>query len=46
MENLTVEEALEQLLSHTEVIQETETVSLLKSKGRILAEDIKAELDI
>ena len=45
MENLTVEEALEQLLSHTEVIQETETVSLLKSKGRILAEDIKAELD-
>ena len=45
MENLTVEEALEQLLSHTEVIQETETVSLLKSKGRILAEDIKSELD-
>ena len=45
MENLTVEEALEQLSSHTEVIQETETVSLLKSKGRILAEDIKAELD-
>ena len=45
MENLTVEAALEQLLSNTKVIQETETVSLLKSKGRILAEDIKAELD-
>ena len=35
LENLTVEEALEQLLSHTEVIQETETVSLLKSNWTI-----------
>lgn len=45
MENITVEEALEQLMRHTEVIQETEKVPLLEGRGRILAEDIKAERD-
>lgn len=45
MENLTVEEALEQLLDHTEVIRDVEKVSLLEAKGRILAEDVSAELD-
>ena len=45
MENLTVEEALEQLLCHTKEIEETEEVSLLLARGRILAKDEKAEFD-
>ena len=45
MENLTVEEALEQLLCHTKEIKETEEVSLLLARGRILAKDEKAEFD-
>lgn len=45
MENLTVEQALEQLLKYTKVIEETEEVSLLDARGRILAEDMTAELD-
>ena len=45
MENLKVEDAIEQLLIHTRIIQETETVDLLSTRGRILAEDMKAELD-
>ena len=44
-ENLTVEEALEQLLCHTKEIEETEEVSLLLARGRILAKDEKAEFD-
>lgn len=34
MENLTVEEALEQLLCHTKEIEETEEVSLLFGKRK------------
>ena len=45
MENLTVEEALEQLLCHTKEIEETEEISLLLVRGRILAKDEKAEFD-
>lgn len=45
VENLRVEEAVEQLLLHTKVIQEAETVPLLQARGRIAAEDIKAEID-
>lgn len=45
VENLRVEEAIEQLLLHTKVIQEVESVSLLQARGRILAEDMKAERD-
>ena len=45
MENLTVEQALEQLLYYTRRIEETETVSLLSARGRVLAEDMKADLD-
>lgn len=45
MENLTVEQALEQLLHYTRKIEETEKVSLLCARGRILAEDMAAELD-
>ena len=45
LENLKVEDAIEQLLIHTRIIQETETVDLLSTRGRILAEDMKAELD-
>lgn len=45
MENLTVEEALEQLLCHTKEIQETEQVSLLLARGRILANDERAKFD-
>lgn len=45
LENLRVEEAVEQLLAHTKEIQEAETVSLLSARGRILAEDMKAEID-
>ena len=45
MENLTVEEALEQLLCHTKEIEETEEISLLLARGRILAKDEKAEFD-
>lgn len=46
MENLTVEEALEQLLCHTKEIEETEEVSLLLARGRILAKDEKQSLII
>ena len=45
LENLKVEDAIEQLLIHTRIIQETETVDLLSARGRILAEDMKAGLD-
>ena len=45
LENLRVEEAIEQLLKHTKEVQEAETVSLLSARGRILAEDMKAERD-
>lgn len=45
MERLTVEQALEALLEHTKVIEETETVSLLQACGRVLAKDMIAGFD-
>ena len=45
MDNLTVEQALEALLEHAKVIEETETVSLLQACGRVLAKDMIAGFD-
>lgn len=45
MEKLTVEQALEALLEHTKVIEETETVPLLQTCGRVLAKDMIAGFD-
>ena len=45
MEKLTVEQALEALLEHTKVIEETETVPLLQACGRVLAKDMIAGFD-
>ena len=45
MEKLTVEQALEALLEHTKVIEETETVLLLQACGRVLAKDMIAGFD-
>ena len=45
MEKLTVEQALEALLEHTKVIEETETVPLLQACGRVWAKDMIAGFD-
>ena len=45
MDNLTVEQALEALLTHSKIIEETEVVSILQARGKVLAEDMTAELD-
>ena len=45
MDNLTVEQALEALLAHSKIIEETEKVPLLQARGKVLAEDMVAELD-
>ena len=45
MEKFTVEQALEALLEHTKVIEETETVPLLQTCGRVLAKDMIAGFD-
>lgn len=45
MEKLTVEQALEALLEHTKVMEETETVPLLQACGRVLAKDMIAGFD-
>ena len=45
MDNLTVEQALEALLTHSKIIEETEVVSILQARGKVLAEDMMAELD-
>lgn len=45
MEKFTVEQALEALLEHTKVIEETETVPLLQACGRVLAKDMIAGFD-
>lgn len=45
MDNLTVEQALEALLAHSKMIEETEKVPVLQAWGKVLAEDMVAELD-
>lgn len=45
MDNLTVEQALEALLTHSKIIEETEVVPILQARGKVLAEDMVAELD-
>ena len=45
MDNLTVEQALEALLAHSKIIEETEVVPVLQARGKVLAEDMVAELD-
>ena len=45
MDNLTVEQALEALLAHSKMIEETEKVPVLQARGKVLAEDMVAELD-
>ena len=42
MEHLTLEQAVDILLQKTEKIEDTEEVSLLDARGRVLAEDIAA----
>lgn len=45
MEGISVEQALELILEHTNVITETEEAELLQASGRILAQDMKAAFD-
>lgn len=45
MDIISVEEAVELILGYTKEIKETETVGLLDCLGRILAEDMVAEMD-
>ena len=40
MEGISVEQAVEQILQHTPVINETEETELNKAGGRILAQDM------
>ena len=42
MEGISVEQAMEQILQYTPVINETEEVELNKAGGRILAQDMVA----
>lgn len=46
MEGISVEQAMEQILQYTPVINETEEVELNKAGGRILAQDMVANLTI
>lgn len=45
MEGISVEQAMEQILQYTPVINETEEIELDKTGGRILAQDMVAEFD-
>ena len=45
MEGISVEQAMEQILQYTPVINETEEVELNKAGGRILAQDMVAEFN-
>ena len=45
MEGISVEQAMEQILQYTPVINETEEVELNKAGGRILAQDLVAEFN-
>lgn len=45
MEGISVEQAVEQILQHTPVINETEETELNKAGGRVLAQDMVAEFD-
>ena len=45
MEGISVEQAVEQILQHTPVINETEETELNKAGGRILAQDMVAGFD-
>lgn len=45
MEGISVEQAMEQILQYTPVINETEQVELNKAGGRILAQDMVAEFN-
>ena len=40
MEGISVEQAVEQILQHTPVINETEETELNKAGGRVLAQDM------
>ena len=44
MEGISVEQAVEQILQHTPVINETEETELNKAGGRILAQDMVARV--
>ncbi len=45
MQEITLEQATEQVLQHTEPVTEVEEVALLDAPGCILAQDMKAEFD-
>ena len=45
MEGISVEQAMEQILQYTPVINETEEIELNKAGGRILAQDMVAEFN-
>ena len=45
MEGISVEQAVEQILQHTPVINETEETELNKAGGRVLAQDMVAGFD-
>lgn len=45
MEGISVEQAVEQILQHTSVINETEETELNKAGGRVLAQDMVAGFD-
>lgn len=45
MEGISVEQAVEQILQHTPVINETEETELNKAEGRVLAQDMVAGFD-
>ena len=46
MEGISVEQAVEQILQHTPVINETEETELNKAGGRVLAQDMVQGLTI
>ena len=45
MENVEIEQAQELILERTKILQETELVGILDAGGRILAQDMTAEID-
>ncbi len=45
MENVEIEQAQKLILERTKILQETELVGILDAGGRILAQDMTAEID-
>lgn len=43
---ITVEQAIEKILSQATAVEQTETVSLLDALNRVLAEDLKSSIDV